>query len=207
MKSRFEQIYANNEWGRGSGEGSLAINNRGYASFLESFLEDRRIESVVDLGCGDWQFSRHVRWGAARYHGFDIVPSVVSRNNDLYARDGVAFTSYSGDFSELPTTDLLIAKDVLQHWSNESIARFLPILPRYKYALLTNCVNPAGETINSNVEDGGFRYLDLRLPPFGLQAAEVYGFRQHRNLLKIILQRPQWLKQVLLVEGRAAGGT
>jgi SAM-dependent methyltransferase len=200
MKERFEKIYANNEWGRGSGEGSLPINNRGYITFLENFIKDKSVESVVDLGCGDWQFSKHVKWGAAKYHGYDLVSSVISRNKQLYSGDNVTFNLYSGDFLDLPRADLLIAKDVLQHWSHETILQFLPILSRYKYALLTNCVNPTGETLNSNIADGGFRYLDLRLPPFSLQADEVYQFRQHRNLLKILLRRPQWLKLVLLVD-------
>ena len=200
MKERFEKIYADNEWGRGSGEGSAPVNNREYASFLEAFLRERSIASVVDLGCGDWQFSKYIDWGPAKYDGYDIVSSVVSTNKERYSTGSISFHSYSGSFLDLPPADLLIAKDVLQHWSNESVARFLPILDRYKYALLTNCVNPGGETLNTDIEDGGFRFLDLRRPPFDLKATEVLQFRQHRNLLKVLLQRPQWLKRVLLVE-------
>lgn len=204
MKERFERIYANHEWGRGSGEGSLPINNRGYRDFLESFIRERSIRSVVDLGCGDWQFSRYVDWGPARYRGYDIVAPVIAANRRLYATDAVSFQTYSGNFEELPAADLLIAKDVLQHWSSESVARFLPNLSRYRYALLTNCVNPDGETVNSDIADGDFRYLDLRLPPFNLQATEVFHYRQHRGLLKVMLRRPQWLKRVLLIESEPA---
>ena len=200
MKERFEKIYATNEWVRGSGEGSSPINNRGYVAFLERFIRDRSMSSVVDLGCGDWQFSKNIDWGSARYDGYDIVSSVVSKNKELYATKNVSFNLYSGNFLDLPRADLIIAKDVLQHWSNETILQFLPILGRYKYALLTNCVNPTGDTLNADVEDGGFRYLDLRLAPFSLNAVEVYHFRQHRSLLKVLLQRPQWLKRVLLVD-------
>lgn len=198
MKERFEEIYANNEWVSGSGEGSLPINNLGYVVFIENFVKSNSIELVLDLGCGDWQFSKDIRWGSAKYYGYDIVSSVISTNKALYSTENVIFTLYSGDFLDLPPADLLIAKDVLQHWSNETILQFLPILSRYKYALLTNCVNPTGETINTNVIDGGFRYLDLRLPPFSLNAIEAYHFRQHRNVLGT-LQRPQWLKRVLFV--------
>jgi SAM-dependent methyltransferase len=200
MKERFEEIYAKNEWGEGSGEGSFPINNQGYIAFLEAFIKEKSVRSVLDLGCGDWQFSKYIRWGAVKYQGYDIVSSVVLRNRELYANENIAFSLYSGDFIDLPDADLLIAKDVLQHWSNETIQRFLPVLTRYKFALLTNCVNPTGETFNASVTDGGFRYLDLRLPPFALNAIEVYHFRQHRNPSEVSLQPPQWLKRVLLVE-------
>ena len=67
MRERFEQIYATGEWGYGSGEGSAAINTGGYVRLLEKFIRDKQIHSVVDLGCGDWQFSRNIDWGAVHY--------------------------------------------------------------------------------------------------------------------------------------------
>lgn len=57
MSKRFEEIYATNEWGHGSGEGSLPVHTRGYVAFLQAFLAEKNITSVVDMGCGDWQFS------------------------------------------------------------------------------------------------------------------------------------------------------
>jgi SAM-dependent methyltransferase len=204
MKERFEQIYATNEWRYGSGEGSFPVNNVGYIDMLQRFIRERRIESVVDLGCGDWQFSKDIDWGAARYHGYDLVGSVVTRNIERFATDSIQFTLYSGEFAELPGADLLIAKDVLQHWSNASIERFLRILPNYRYALITNCVNPSGETVNADIEDGDFRYLDIRLAPFFADATQIYQLRQHRGLVKKLLRRPQWLKRSLLVENETA---
>jgi len=60
MQERFERIYADNEWQYGSGEGSLPIHTKGYIAFIESFVANHEVKSVVDLGCGDWQFGR--RW-------------------------------------------------------------------------------------------------------------------------------------------------
>lgn len=200
MTNRFEQIYAGDEWGHGSGEGSLLIHNRGYMEFLEGFLAQRRVKTVVDMGCGDWQFSQHVRWGDVSYHGFDVVRSVVERNQREHARDNVRFSLYSGDAAELPAADLLIVKDVLQHLSIRTIQSILPHLRRYRWALVTNCVNPNGPTENTDIEDGGFRYLDPRQPPFNLKATEVYAFSQHGNPIKRLFRGPRWKKRVLLVE-------
>lgn len=203
MNTRFEEIYSKNEWGHGSGEGSLPIHTSGYAAFLERFLVERKISSVVDMGCGDWQFSKNIRWNAVQYHGFDVVSSVILNNQSRYTTENIKFHLYSGDAAELPSADLLIVKDVLQHLSNERVLSFLPTFARFKYALLTNCVNPKGPTLNQNIEDGDFRYLDLRLPPFNLNATEVYSFTNSMNPIKRLLRGPQWLKRVLLLESAA----
>jgi 2-polyprenyl-3-methyl-5-hydroxy-6-metoxy-1,4-benzoquinol methylase len=204
MNQRFEQIYAKNEWGHGSGEGSLPEHNRGYVQFLEEFLVRNAVQSVVEMGCGDWQFSKDIRWGAAEYHGFDVVPAVVEYNQKHYGGEKVNFTLYSGDPAELPGADLLIVKDVLQHLNDQAVHRALAHFPRFKRVLATNCVNPWGPTVHRDIEDGDFRYLDLRLPPFGLQATEVYSFHPRGSLKERLLNRPRWRKKVLLVESRPA---
>jgi SAM-dependent methyltransferase len=201
LKERFEEIYAKNEWRHGSGEGSRPENTRGYVAFLEEFLMARDIRSVVDMGCGDWQFSKDIRWGAARYLGLDVVGPVIRKNRRKYAKDGVSFRLYSGNPMDLPTADLLIVKDVLQHLSDQNVMEFLPYLRRFKYALITNCVNPKGPTENRDTQDGGFRYLDLRLPPFRVEASEVFTFTHPIDREKNPAGQAWWLKRVLLVEG------
>ena len=47
----------------------------------------------------------------------------------------------------LPSADLLILKDVMQHWLPEEILGFLPQLDRYRYALVTNDVPASQEPI------------------------------------------------------------
>jgi len=198
IRQRFETIYATDEWGQGSGEGSYPVHTRGYIRFLQRFIKQHNIKSVVDLGCGDWQFSRFIDWSGVDYHGFDLVASVIDNNRERYGAPGIRFLRYDGDFSELPKADLLIAKDVLQHWSNDSVINFLPHLPRYPKALLTNCINPLGPTTNQDIPDGGFRYLDLRLAPFNIKAKVAFSFTNHRSLKDKLFGKPRWRKNVLL---------
>ena len=47
MGNPFEEIYAKDVWGQGSGEGSHPMHNIGYSAFLESFLAEHNIQSVV----------------------------------------------------------------------------------------------------------------------------------------------------------------
>jgi SAM-dependent methyltransferase len=201
MRETFEQIYEMDLWGGGSGEGSFPVHTRGYVRFLEAFIRRNRIRSVVDLGCGDWQFSRFVDWQGARYDGFDIVPKVVERNQREFSSETVNFHLFDGDFSRFPDADLFLAKDVLQHWSDSEIVEFLPELRRFPIALLTNCVNPHGETTHSDIADGDFRYLDLRASPYNLVAEHVYTFTNSEKSWWNPFLKPRWRKNVLLVRG------
>jgi SAM-dependent methyltransferase len=200
MREIFEDIYARNAWGRGSGVGSLPIHTRGYIRVLERFLQEHRIRTVVDLGCGDWQFSRLISWRDVIYTGYDLVRPIIERNTAEFSAEGITFHVFSGDFNDLPSADLLIAKDVLQHWSNESIVAFLPTLKKYKYSLITNCVNSSGPTTNVDIQNGKFRPLDLRLPPFKVAAEEIYSFSNYRPLWRRLFERPRWTKKVLLLK-------
>ncbi|ARU54368.1 SAM-dependent methyltransferase [Oleiphilus messinensis] len=202
MRAIFETIYETNEWGKGSGEGSFPEHTGGYVRFLEKFIKTRNIKSIVDVGCGDWQFSRYVNWQGASYQGFDVVQSVIEQNQAHFTRNNVAFHLYSGKPETLPDADLLIAKDVLQHWSNENVQAFLPLISRYKYALITNCINVSGVTENQNINDGEFRPLDLRLAPFNLKLDEVFSFTNRQSFKDKYLRRemPRWRKRVLLFQ-------
>lgn len=200
MNKRFEEIYSNNEWGHGSGEGSLPEHNEGYVKFLQSFISNNEIKTVVEMGCGDWQFSKIIDWGIATYRGFDVVQNVVDRNHREFSRPGVEFKLYSGQADELPVADLLIVKDVLQHLSNARIQAVIPAFGRFRKVLVTNCVNPRGHTVHHDIEDGDFRYLDLRLTPFNVKATEVYSYTHRTNPLQRFLSRRRWFKRVLLID-------
>lgn len=202
MQAAFEKVYATNEWGHGSGEGSAPKHTRGYVQFLQAFLKRHQVRSVVDMGCGDWQFSRYVDWTGIQYLGFDLVRSVIDSNQKRFAKPDIQFKCYDGDFSQLPTADLLLVKDVLQHLSNENIRAFFPILNRYRLCLITNCVNPHGPTVSKDIRDGEFRYLDLRLAPYELQAEEVFEFTNHRPGWLGSLVKLRWKKKVLLIDNQ-----
>ncbi len=193
MKRRFEEIYAGGEWGSSSrsGPGSVPSRLGAYLDLLQAVLEHTGACTVVDLGCGDWSFSRYVDWGTARYVGLDVVPSLIEKLNATYGSDSIRFELVDEELSTVEEADLLIAKDVLQHWSNEAVHRFLRRLHRFRHALLVNDVayerrrwsaflryRPAAVP-NSDTVTGGYRPLDLTKPPFGLEAERLLRFQVH----------------------------
>lgn len=172
----FSEIYDKNSWNGGSGPGSNPESNKLYISLLESFLTENKISSIVDAGCGDWQFSKFINWNNINYKGYDVVKSVIDYNQSNYSSETVSFQLYNGDPKLLPSADLLIIKDVLQHLSFSQINEFILNFPKYKYCLITNCINLKGKTVNRDVRIGSRTDLDLRLDPFNLECNELLQY-------------------------------
>ena len=175
LNALFNSIYKSNSWGCGSGPGSNAQLCQGYIAFLQNFFKENNIQSIVDCGCGDWQFSQFLDFSDIDYHGFDVAEFVISKNQAQFQKENVRFSLYNGDFSTLPSADLLICKDVLQHLNNARIEAFLAQLPRFKFALITNDINGFAENeLNKDITSSAYRPLDLRLPPFSADLKIVY---------------------------------
>lgn len=146
-KQTFTEIYDTNHWGNGSGGGSSPEATVEYRAFLKMFLRVYRIKTVVDYGCGDWQFSKLVDWTDIDYLGVDVVSSVIDFNQKNYATKNFAagkiqfVRQEDWKLTERPN-QLLILKDVLQHWSNHEITMFLMQVGKFfKYILITNTCN------------------------------------------------------------------
>jgi SAM-dependent methyltransferase len=176
----FDTIYKDATWGTNlgsagtSGFGSMVHTTIVYRAFLETFMTDNNVHSVVDAGCGDWEFSQAIDWTGIDYKGYDIVGSVIDHDKQKYAKPNIQF--FTGDVVEtdLPPADLLIVKDVLQHLPNADVKKFLAKqVPKYKHVLLTNTTNKLTLTSpNPDIKVGEHRPLDLTRPPF-----DVHGFK------------------------------
>lgn len=196
----FDDIYKENTWLVGSGLGSLPKPTRGYRKFIQDFMREHDIKSVVDFGCGDWQFSKFINWDGVDYKGYDIVKPVVEHNQKEYTKPNIHFFESPENWDKLPPADLLVVKDVLQHLSNEEVQHFLDIAKKkFKYALITNGTNPKERT-NDEIKTGEYRPLDIRLAPFNVEAKKVFSFKGPKELNpKPWPLRSYWYKDVLLV--------
>jgi 2-polyprenyl-3-methyl-5-hydroxy-6-metoxy-1,4-benzoquinol methylase len=126
LTSTFNRIYSEGRWGKDaagkgvSGTGSTLEITREYRAYLEAFIKKHGVTSVVDAGCGDWNFSSAIDWSGASYLGVDIASDVIDADRTKYEKGKITFQV--GDVTEeLPAADLLVSKDVLQHLSNELV--------------------------------------------------------------------------------------
>lgn len=204
----FQKIYETHEWlGESlSGPGSDPERTTEFRSFLELFIELKRIQSVVDFGCGDWSYAKLVNWKGARYVGIDVVASVIDRNRRLYGSDSVSFMLRESADAPLPSADLFIVKEVLQHLPSTDIFKILSEASRYPYCIFVNDISHERRggwkrawrwdkvcTLNVEIQPGGYRPLSLRDAPFHVLAYQSLTYaNRYRNM--------RWMKEVLVVE-------
>jgi glycosyltransferase involved in cell wall biosynthesis/SAM-dependent methyltransferase len=176
LSSQFEKIYDAKHWGQGSGVGSMLEHTIEYRDFLKDFMQNNGIRSVIDLGCGDWKFSRYIDWTDVTYVGIDVVPSVVLKNQQEFGNnDNISFRRFDS-LEKLPPADLLICKDVLQHLPNDTVKAYLATFRnKYKFALITNDEEPA-DLQNIDIAAGGWRTLRLDREPFREPGAVVLSW-------------------------------
>jgi len=173
----FDDIYRRDLWRGDSGAGSREDVTRDYRGMLQQFLSNNAITSVVDVGCGDWQFTRHMDWSGVHYTGTDASDAVLE-NTRRFSRGRVRFLHADATCDALPCADLLLAKDVLRHWSNADITAFLPQLEKFRCALITGSFPSYAQAyVNRDMPAGAnFRPVDPGKSPFGLPGAFISSF-------------------------------
>lgn len=159
-KEVFTDIYARKMWGDGSGGGSAPDVARPYISFISDIILGAtcmgRPFTVLDIGSGDGAIADEINWYNATYIGVDAA----------YGFDALT--------DELPDADLVLCKEVLQHLSNEQAQALLDRTAHYPIRLFTNNCDP--EHMNEDIDTGGFRPVDLTLPPFNQPATTVLKY-------------------------------
>lgn len=129
----FNEIYAKGMWRPEgaeaefhSGPGSLAPVTAGYEAFVAGILDsDPAIETLVDIGCGDFQVSQRILGRVKRpitYVGCDIASLVVDHNQRTHGRAGkISFQTLNVAKDALPAGDIVTIREVFQHLSNDTI--------------------------------------------------------------------------------------
>jgi SAM-dependent methyltransferase len=188
----FAYIYRHATWGTNaqgeghSGPGSTLHATLIYRTFLQQFLKDNAIRSVVDAGCGDWEFSQRLDWSGIDYKGFDVVESAIAKAK-TFAKPNIAF--FVGNVVELglPPADLLLCKHVLQHLPTRDVRTFLTQIKKYRHVLLTNSVNvQTMSATNVDVAVGECRALDPTAPPFNLYGAKVLTYWDGHSMNQVV---------------------
>ena len=185
-KDVFTRIYAMNAWGGSAGEiysgpGSGEEAAKPYAEAVLSFIRQANIQSVADLGCGDFRVGKAIAASGVSYVGTDIVDAVIARNKQLYETANVRFLVRDIIEDELPDAELCLVREVFQHLSNAQIQRVLAKLHRYNYVVVTDYQPPPEKLIpNLDKPHGGFTRLhdrsalNLDKPPFNVKNVELF---------------------------------
>jgi hypothetical protein len=132
--------------------------------------------TVVDLGCGDYSVGQQLVSHCARYVGVDIVRPLVEYNQATYGSEHVSFKHANIVADELPSGDICLLRQVLQHLSNDQILAVLPKLNRFRWTFISEHQASPSRLRTANIDKphgGGIRagfgsgvFLDR--PPFNI---------------------------------------
>ena len=162
----FNEIYRKNAWFFGSGSGSIATFNKPFIDFVNGYLESNpEIDTIVDVGCGDWQIAKHFKLENKQYFGIDISTVILEKTRRTHESEKHSFLLLDAAKDKLPKGDLIIVKDVVQHLSNKDVVKVITKLKDYKHVIICNSFHEKIST-NKDIENGKMRFIDLRKPPF-----------------------------------------
>ena len=170
---------------------------------LRELLEEWKITSLLDAGCGDANLFRalvkeeNFQNRALTYMGYECVPD-LTLSNTAFFRDqnkgfNPSFKTVDVVTEPLPKVDLILCRDVVHYLPNSFIAKFLENCRRSgsKYLLVTHNIY-SESSANSETDVGVFRPVNLTQKPFGWTAPaftmdeDVFG----KQLALFELERP-----------------
>jgi SAM-dependent methyltransferase len=164
----FSDIYRNNSWGDAesvSGRGSTLARTEVIRRALPGLLESVGARSLLDAPCGDFNWMRHVELAGVVYTGADVVPELIERNRQAYGGRGRSFVVADLRLDRLPRADVILCRDCFIHISFRDIRAALENFKRSGSRFLLATTH-SGVTENEDAASGGWRLLNLRLPPF-----------------------------------------
>lgn len=183
----FTSLYEQREWGDGSGQGStIDFNEEEYIPFLRNYINEKRIKSIVDIGCGDWQCGPALYFGLptlVSYTGYDAYEGVIKNNQNRYGNECFKFIHTDIQTTALQDAELCILKDVLQHWTNKEITTVMDrLVQQYPRILICNCATGSN---NDLAQTGQWRPLTCKLPPLSKYNPKVVLYYRTKEVALI----------------------
>jgi SAM-dependent methyltransferase len=196
----FQRIYRTKAWGDNgkpfsSGNGSSGLASEHYSASVLEFIRDHQVNSVIDLGCGDFSVGRQiVEASNVLYTGVDVVPELVEYHKSSVHHPRVTFQCSDITSDPLPLADLCLIRQVLQHLSNKEIAEVLANVSNFPWILVSEEVLTHPRSFNRDkphgpdvrVHYGSGVYLDQN--PFSRPVRELWNFpMKGGTVLKTVL--------------------
>jgi len=150
-----------------SGSGSDLFQTKAIRHELPLLFKKLNLTSILDIPCGDYYWMNTLCLDGISYIGDDIVMTLISDNRRKYSKPGRQFLHLDLIEDMLPSVDLILCRDCFVHLSFEDVFKCLKniYLSKSTYLLSTTFVETE---LNSDIETGGWRKINLCQSPFHL---------------------------------------
>jgi SAM-dependent methyltransferase len=163
-----------------SGPGSEQSAAKPALALLDMTVAEYKVGSILDLGCGDWNWMQHASWRAmpnVRYEGWEAHQGLVDHLTTEFGNQNIRFRCADLACEPLPSADLVVCRDVLFHLRIDLAESVITRLRANGCLLLAPSF--LGEETNAGIEqylpiDGwGFYRINLDVAPFNLRPHRI----------------------------------
>jgi SAM-dependent methyltransferase len=170
IRAAFTQHYRLKDWLEPetvSGRGSTLHRTAAIRRELPALFRELGVRSVLDAGCGDFNWFPTLETALDSYVGVEVVEELAAANQGLHGNDRCRFVSLDVTRDDLPRVDLVLCRDCLVHLKNRQVRAALRNFRRSgsSYLLATTFTEAHP---NDDVPLGGWRPLNLERAPFNL---------------------------------------
>ncbi|ALM52824.1 glycosyltransferase family protein [Halomonas huangheensis] len=159
----WESRYAS---GRNSGAGSYGRLARFKAHFLNHFVKKNKIQSVLEIGCGDGAQLSLAEY--PQYTGLDISPTIIEHCSQTFAHDSSKrFHVYKPESFDPASvqSELALSLDVIYHLSNDEVYEYYLkhlFAASTKFVIIySNASSEQGNRAGINEASGYVRFRDV----------------------------------------------
>jgi len=168
--SVFDRIYKDNVWNgidSRSGPGSGIVPTRHVGEFIDQFVAQESIHTMLDFGCGDCNWMSNI----PGYLGVDVSQEAIRLAQRKHPFR--AFRVITGVRDLLGTHwDMVFSRDVMQHSSTERNRDFLAAIASFdpRWMMLSTY----RDGINDSIEDGAYFRINLNAEPYNLLEPDIW---------------------------------
>jgi SAM-dependent methyltransferase len=180
---QFVEHYRNSNEESLSGPGSTIKNTSEARKLIQDSIKSCNINSILDLGCGDWNWFQHIDLQGASYLGWDADTDMIIANqfnyiDEIFVENDVDFDVRDIVLEPYPKSDLIICRDVLFHMPIEMAQHVLNKIKKSCKYLISTCFREV--EVNEGIGDKNWGYypINLNLSPFNLSKHEIQHDRE-----------------------------
>ena len=168
-----------------SGPGSYIENTQETINLINYTIEKYNIKSILDLGCGDWNWFKYINIYDISYNGWDCDDIMIKSNKEKYGKNNINFEVRDIVLEEYMNVDLIICRDVLFHIDKSIAEKMLyKIKNKCKY-FITTSYNDVTKNTNikeyCNIKNWGFYNINLNLMPFNMHKYMIQSINETNN--------------------------
>jgi len=207
MEDKFTTIYNKSLWGKVDGKGTsgtgskMSPDNLWYVNELKNIIKEKSITTICDIGCGDWNICKEMDWTDLTYVGLDVYKDIIGKKTELYGTDNISFRHADILKETIKGYDLIIIKDVLQHWEDCDVIDVLnELVNKNKYVYVIN-----GYKFGRSPEKNGWTIRDIN-NKYSYHPLDMYKYplNQFHNHTENVIHRRY--KQYVLLKCQGSQG-